>query len=381
MTAATLNGVSNVHLTLLTDTDKGERTGHTGKYAVANRAAFVEYETGGNAALLKELNDTVRSVTVDFLVTTEGKINIILGYKALVNKSLSRLENSVKSTLGIKSSASPKEAVVKDSLEGRLFPILLLHAYNVIMSHINAGGLIGLTLPSDKDTAITNLLKGALLEYSREKGGKKLLKFLKLRLVIKAGINMGDGFASDHLCKVTCSLLTVYKHGRNRACGGLGGLKKARADKNHRNKNYKSNRKNQHHILYYSLLVKNSGESDGKEYSYGYHNTNHSCVKRGNEYEENEHKSYGSNSELPILGDKSHTKCAEERRKHLIEGRLQCRVGKKRLKGHDKEHTDSDNNNRNDRGNRNSDGRDNLTLLTLGINLCVLKGIDSTRKL
>jgi hypothetical protein len=111
------------------------------------------------------------------------------------------------------------------------------------MSHINAGGLIGLTLPSDKDTAITYLLKGAFLEYSREKGGKKLLKFLKLRLVIKAGINMGDSFASDHLRKVTCSLLTVYKHGRNRACGGLGGLKKARADKNHRNKNYKSNRK------------------------------------------------------------------------------------------------------------------------------------------
>ena len=95
MSSATLNSVSYVHLTLLTNTDKGKRLLHTGEYSGTNRATLVNNHTGDDTALLKELNNTVRAVAGNLFITTEGEIDVILRNKALVDKLLCRLKNTV----------------------------------------------------------------------------------------------------------------------------------------------------------------------------------------------------------------------------------------------------------------------------------------------
>jgi hypothetical protein len=234
VSAAALNGILNVEHTLLADTDESNGLLYAGEYVFYNCSALVNNETGSYAALLEEINDCGRAAAVNFLVAGEGKVNIIFGNEALADKSLSCLKSAVKSSLGIKSTASPENAVFNDALKCGLFPILFNHGNYVKMRHKNGGRVRAFALPMKEDGTVCGILRLADFVNAREKGGKKSLEALKLAVVLVFSVAIGDGLAFNHLGKVVGRLIAVNKYRLNLFVCRRCGLEAKGADKKYR---------------------------------------------------------------------------------------------------------------------------------------------------
>ena len=234
MSTATLNCILNIEHTLLADTDEGYGLGYAGKYVFYNCSALVNNKTGSYAALLKEVNDCGRAAAVNFLVAGEGKVNIIFGHKTFADESLSRLKGAVKSSLSIKSAASPKNAIFDDALECGLFPVLFNYGNYVEMRHKNGGRVRAFALPMKENGTVCGILRLACRVNAGKKSGKKSLEALELAIILVFSVTLGDGLALKHLCKIVCRLLAINKYRLNLFCYYRGGLKTEGADKKYR---------------------------------------------------------------------------------------------------------------------------------------------------
>ena len=66
-----------------------------------------------------------------------------------------------------------------------------------------------------------------------------------------------------------------------------------------------------HHISENPLLVEYSCYGNGEYHSYGNHDTNGTCIERGNEYKEYEHENDRGNGKLEVLGYEHYRETAE----------------------------------------------------------------------
>jgi hypothetical protein len=231
MSAAALNGILNVEHTLLADTDESNGLLYAGEYVFYNCSALVNYETGSDASLLKEVNDSGRAAAVNFLVAGEGEINIVFGNEALGNKSLCRLKGTVKSSLCIEGAASPENALINNALECGLLPVLFNYRNYVEVRHKNCGSIGSLTLPMKKDRTVGRIFSLAFCKNAREKLGEERLEAVEFRLVLIRSVTIGDSLALDHLGKVVGSLLAINEYGLYLLSENGSGLKAKSTDK------------------------------------------------------------------------------------------------------------------------------------------------------
>ena len=161
VTAGGGNAVFQIHHALFGNTDERAGLLDAGENILDHRAALIHDQLDIDIVLLEPVDDIDGAGAVDLLLTGEGKVNVLLRLEAFGNEMIGGGQHAVKGDLGVKGAASPQHAVLNDALEGRLFPVLLLHRHHIKVRHHDRSLIVGLARPVEQQAAVRQAGEGA----------------------------------------------------------------------------------------------------------------------------------------------------------------------------------------------------------------------------
>lgn len=97
------------------NTDQGTLPGHSRKYILHNRSAFIHYKSRAYPPLFKQVHDRGTGGFVDFFLTGKSKVNIMLRGKSICAQLLRRFHDPAERPLCIQSPSSLNHAAFHDS--------------------------------------------------------------------------------------------------------------------------------------------------------------------------------------------------------------------------------------------------------------------------
>ena len=160
---------------------------------------------------------------VDLLSAREGEVDVAIGGEALGDQGIGGEENTVDGALGVQRPAPPETTVLNDAVKGGLIPAALVHGHYVVVGHHDGGRALGLSLPTEQETAVGETGELADLKNVGVQGRELGNELFKLGIILQGGIHVGHGLADHQLAEGVHGGVLVEVHGGSISLGlGLG---------------------------------------------------------------------------------------------------------------------------------------------------------------
>ena len=180
---------------LFRNTDEAAGHFHTGEHIFHHGAAFIHHQAGGNPVLGEVFYNVGRTAAVDFFTAGEGKIHILLGYKALADQIIGGGQHAVECGLGVQGATAPHDAVFNDGGEGGLFPARFVYGHHIIVGHHHGGFLRSLAGPAQQQSPSGQPIHGADLKHPGVQRRQQVDQLFKFCVIFLGGVVAGNGFA------------------------------------------------------------------------------------------------------------------------------------------------------------------------------------------